>query len=147
MVAAYNHFWEWCLPVHFIIFISALSWFWSSKPHNFLEERRPPHGDASSLILSNWPASACLFGLWLINTSMQTERTPSPMSPQSSFPKFTMSVTLQAMLQLSGHPINFRSMNNEGTQIKEVFHPKLWRGFFFKAFYFVLGYDWLTLLW
>ena len=64
MVAAYNHFWEWCLPVHFIIFINGLSWFWSSKPHNFLEERRPPHGDASSLILSNWPASACLFGLW-----------------------------------------------------------------------------------
>lgn len=58
------YFWKWSLSVYFIIFINLLSWFWSSKPHNFLEEERPPHGDASFFILSNWPATASFFGLW-----------------------------------------------------------------------------------
>lgn len=48
------------------------------KPHNFLEERKPPHGGVSSSILLRWLASAWLFG-WpypLPGTPMSREHPP-----------------------------------------------------------------------
>lgn len=81
------YFWKWSLSVYFIIFINLLSWFWSSKPHNFLEEERPPHGDASFFILPTGLQLPVSLACDIINTSMQAERMPSPVAPQSSFPQ------------------------------------------------------------